>query len=77
MIPVPAQPKICHITHADNLAAIVSEGVLLSDATMLARGGPSVPIGMSAIKKRRVEEIVVSCHPGTMVGDYVPFYFCP
>ena len=77
MTPVPAQPKIYHITHVDNLAAIVREGVLVSDATMLARGGPSVTIGMSEIKKRRIEEIMVSCHPGTMVGDYVPFYFCP
>ena len=77
MSPVPAQPKIYHITHVDNLAAIVREGVLLSDATMLERGGPSVTIGMSAIKRRRVEDLSVSCHPGTKVGDYVPFYFCP
>jgi hypothetical protein len=75
--PPPTQPKIYHITHVDNLAAIVAEGILLSDAAMLARGGPTVAIGMSAIKKRRVEEIVVPCHPGTMVGEYVPFYFCP
>ena len=77
MSPVPVQPKIYHITHVDNLAAIVKKGLLVSDATILARGGPSVTIGMSAIKKRRVEEIAVSCHPNTMVGDYVPFYFCP
>lgn len=77
MSPVPAQPKIYHITHVDNLAAIVRESVLLSDATMLERDGPSVTIGMSAIKKRRVEEIAVPCHPDTKVGNYVPFYFCP
>ena len=77
MSPVPAQPKIYHITHVDNLAAIIREGVLLSDATMLERGGPVVTIGMSAIKRRRVEDLTVSCHPGTKVGDYVPFYFCP
>jgi len=75
--PVPAQPKIYHITHVNNLAGIVREGVLVSDATMLARGGPSVTIGMSEIKRRRIEEIVVSCHSATKVGDYVPFYFCP
>lgn len=77
MSPVPAQPKIYHITHVDNLATIVREGVLVSDATMLARGGPSVTIGMSEIKRRRIEEITVLCHPDTKVGDYVPFYFCP
>ena len=77
MSPVPAQPMIYHITHVDNLAAIVREGVLISDTTMLERGGPSVTIGMSAIKRRRVEDLTVSCHPGTKVGDYVPFYFCP
>lgn len=77
MSQVPAQPKIYHITHVDNLAAILTEGVLISDTTMLARGGPAVPIGMSAIKRRRIEEISVWCHPDTMVGDFVPFYFCP
>lgn len=77
MSPVPAQPKIYHITHVDNLAAIVREGLLLCDTTIAVQGGPSVIIGMSEIKRRRIEEISVSCHPDTMVGDYVPFYFCP
>ena len=77
MSPVPAQPKIYHITHVDNLAAIVTDRFLISDAAMLERDGPNVTIGMSAIKKRRVEEIAVPSHPGTMVGDFVPFYFCP
>jgi len=75
--PVPAEPKIYHITHVDNLAAIVNDGVLLSDAAIVRRSGPSVTIGMSEIKRRRIEEIPVSCHPGTRIGDYVPFYFCP
>lgn len=77
MSPVPDRPKIYHITHVDNLAAIVRDGVLLCDATMFARGGPNVTIGMSKIKSRRIEEILVLGHPGATVGDYVPFYFCP
>jgi len=32
---------------------------------------------MSAIKARRLYELEVDCHPGTKVGEYVPFYFCP
>lgn len=77
MSATPAHPKLYHITHVDNLAAIVTEGCLVSDAAMIARGGPAQAIGMSAIKRRRVEELAVSCHPGTRVGDYVPFNFCP
>ncbi len=73
----PAQPKLYHITHVDNLPCIVTEKALVSDATMIARGGPRQAIGMSSIKRRRVEELQVNCHPGTRVGDYVPFYFCP
>ena len=72
----PARPKIYHITHVNNLGSIVREGELVSDATMIARGGPNAPIGMSTIKIRRLS-LPVHCHPGDTVGDYVPFYFCP
>ena len=72
----PVDPKIYHITHVDNLAAIVGEGGLASDARMIARGGPEAAIGMSDIKTRRLS-LPVSCHPGDHVADYVPFYFCP
>jgi hypothetical protein len=76
MTPPPVRPKIYHITHVDNLAAIASDG-LISDSEIAQRGGPAQTIGMSAIKRRRIEELEVRCHPGSMVGDYVPFYFCP
>lgn len=32
---------------------------------------------MSEIKRRRLEEIPVDCCSGRMVGEFVPFYFCP
>ncbi len=32
---------------------------------------------MSSIKARRLCVLGVNCHPGTRVGEYVPFYFCP
>lgn len=73
----PSRPKIYHITHVENIARIVGEGCLVSDRTMIERGGPDQAIGMSSIKRRRVEKLEVGCHPGTKVGDYVPFYFCP
>lgn len=73
----PAWPRLYHITHVDNLASIIADGRLLSDGAMIARGGPTQAIGMSGIKRRRVEKLEVTCYPGTKVGDYVPFYFCP
>ena len=73
----PARPKLYHITHVDNLRTIAVDGELRSDAVIIARGGPVQTIGMSTIKRRRVEELEVTTHPGTKVGDYVPFYFCP
>jgi hypothetical protein len=73
----PGQPKIYHITHVDNLAPIASSGGLVSDRAIPERGGPQQVIGMSTIKRRRVEALDVPSHPRTKVGDYVPFYFCP
>lgn len=67
--------KIYHITHVRNLEAIAREGFLRSDAVMSERGGPDAPIGMSAIKRRRLE-MAVKCHAGLRVGECVPFYFC-
>ena len=72
---VPARPKIYHIVHLDNLASIVADGGLLSDADMANRNEASV-IGMSGIKQRR-RSLQIHCRPGLFVGDCVPFYFCP
>jgi hypothetical protein len=72
----PAQPKIYHITHVHNLPSIIVDGGLVSDAAMIARGGPATAIGMPTIKGRRLQ-LPVDCHPGDHVGDYAPFYFCP
>ena len=77
MTMLPANPKIYHITHVDNLQGIITDGGLFSEAKMLEQGRPIQSIGLPHIKRRRLEEIEVTCHPGTMVGEYVPFYFCP
>ena len=73
----PAQPKIYHITHLDNLPKIVEASCLWSDAKRIELGLDCNVVGMSTIKQRRLEKIEVSCHPGTKVGQYVPFYYCP
>jgi hypothetical protein len=74
---VPAHPKIYHITHLRNLPQIVQGSVLWSDARRIESGLACDVVGMMHIKRRRLQEIEVTCHPGTHVGDYVPFYFCP
>ena len=76
MSPPPANPKIYHITHVTNLPQIITDGELYSDAAMAARGGPPAPIGISAIKQRRLQ-LPVECRPESRVGEYVPFNFCP
>jgi hypothetical protein len=68
---------IYHITHRDNLAYIIEAGCLWSDRRLLTMQGGRVVIGFDKIKRRRLQELGVSCHPATKVGDYVPFYFCP
>lgn len=73
-MPVPANPKIYHIVHVDNIASIVADGCLWSDLVMGQRQDGTV-IGMGSIKQRRLG-LPVNCHNGTSVAEYVPFYFC-
>ena len=77
MTPPPAQPKIYHITHIDNFASIVAAGCIESDGRRFRQGQNQKIIGMPEIKRRRLFDLEVPCHPPTKVGDYVPFYFCP
>jgi hypothetical protein len=77
MSAAPTSPKIYHITHLDNLPQIVGARFLLSDAERLLRKMDCHLIGMPSIKMRRLMALDVRCHPGTKVGQYVPFYFCP
>lgn len=76
MTAMPAHPKIFHITHVDNLPGIIADGRLVSDALRISSGRANTNIGMTSIKAGRLAK-PVPCHPGTNVGDYVPFYFCP
>lgn len=77
MATLPTQPKIYHITHVDNLAGIFQAGRLWSDAQRIALNLETRLAGLSDIKNKRLKRWGVHCYSGTMVGDYVPFYFCP
>lgn len=73
----PDNPKIYHITHLENLGSIVQHGYIWSERKARDYCPGNKCIGISEIKSRRLNEIEVICHPGTLVGDYAPFYFCP
>ncbi len=74
---VPANPKLYHILHHIKPPSIISEGYLYSEADLLAKDmSAGTNIGMETIKERRLHNIL-NCHPGLMVGQCVPFYFCP
>ena len=77
MTAVPANPKIYHITHIDNLAAIIASNKLVSDAIRIEKDIDCSQVGMSTIKQRRLQRLEVSVHPGKKVCEFVPFYFCP
>lgn len=76
-MPPPAEPKIFHITHKDNLPGIIGDGVIWSEDEIIRREINCNLVGMSEIKRRRLEEIKVECCPGTKVGEYAPFFYCP
>jgi hypothetical protein len=63
-----------HFTHIDNLPTILADGRLMADN--LVRGRLVTDVGSADIKaKRRSRQ--VTCPPGGVVADYVPFYFAP
>ena len=74
---IPSKPKIYHIVHADRLSSIISDGYLWCDRETIRKGILGTTIGLSDIKRRRLDELTLSSHPNLYVGDCVPFYFCP
>lgn len=72
----PTDLKIYHIVHVDRLASIVSDGFLWCDEEVQRRARPGTTIGMTDIKRRRLRNVLES-RPGLLVGECVPFYFCP
>ena len=67
---------IYHITHVDNLPGIIKAGRLWSDKQRISRGIAATNIGYSHIKQRRLTREVPVAAQG-MLGEYVPFNFCP
>lgn len=74
---IPDRIKIYHIIHISKLPAILAEKYLISDSEVQKRAPVGEIIGMKEIKRRRLEELVLSSRPGLHVGKCVPFYFCP
>lgn len=62
---------IYHFTHIDNLAGIISRGLL---ADNYINHGNYINSGNQEIKDNRKKKQIFS---GKCVGDYVPFYFAP
>ena len=74
---IPDTPKIYHKLHQDRLASVLNDGLLYSDSSIAKRAAPGTMIGLSNIKKRRLDENTLECYPDLYVGNCVPFYFCP
>lgn len=68
--------SVSHITHIDNLASILGQGCLWSDAKRIELGLVNQNIGYNHIKQRRLVRPVKVAAGGT-IGQYVPFNFCP
>ena len=67
-------PPIFHITHLDNLAAIVTANGLWSNNHRPAGMAVPTSIAHAQIQGRRARVVVPSGFGGTL-HDYVPFYF--
>lgn len=66
-----------HITDVTNLSNIIAKGGLLSDTAISSAGGPNLMIGHDHIKTRRMTQYRVPCAGNRLVGEFVPFYYCP
>lgn len=67
--------KCYHILHWDRLPHVIAAGGLLPDRVMNGCAGHGTMIGIAGLKNHRLVQ-PVTVHPGLMVGDCVPFYFC-
>lgn len=74
---MPVRPKIYHICHVDRLPSILASQGLFSDAKVMHHALPGTTVGMHHIKQRRLTELYLDSRPGLLVGECVPFYFCP
>lgn len=76
-MPIPQEHQrrfVYHFTHLGNLAGIVCNG-LLAPNEQVNRNLTHKTIALQNIQDRRAS-MVVTCGPGGVVHDYVPFYFC-
>lgn len=71
-MPVPDPIWLYHITHIDNLTAIIRAGDLLAHNGV---DDAYTDIAHQTIQNRR-NNMSVPCAPGGQLHDYVPFYFC-
>ena len=63
--------------HINNFPSVLNEGKIYCDRIMQSKNLKSFSIGLSDIKKRRLNKLKLSSYPALFVGDFVPFYFCP
>jgi hypothetical protein len=63
-----------NFTHLDNVRAILGQASLLCDTRVRSEGLLKTEAGHQGIKERRRTR-PVTCDPGGVVADYVPFYF--
>jgi hypothetical protein len=68
---------IYHIVHMDRLPSIIADNALLCDSEVEKIHSKGTCIGLSNIKQRRRNELILNSHKNLHVGDCVPFYFCP
>jgi hypothetical protein len=63
-----------HTSHLDNVPSVLAAGALLSDTAVTERHLLVTEAADPEIKERR-RGLSVTCSPGGVVADYVPFYF--